>query len=51
MGDLELDLDGTRVRGKCQAKGSEVYSLEIFWREEKAERNEERREVEEVNLR
>ena len=23
MGDLELDLDGTRVRGKCQAKGSE----------------------------
>ena len=49
---MALSQEGSAKRKKeVKSTRSKVNSLEIFWREEKAERNEERREVEEVNLR
>ena len=48
---MALSQEGSARRKEVKSTRSKVNSLEIFWREEKAERNEERREVEEVNLR
>ena len=47
---MALSQEGSAKRKEVKST-RKVNSLEIFWREEKAERNEERREVEEVNLR